>query len=71
MNFLELGLSEQTVRAIEEFGIQEPTTVQSDVIPSILEGKDVFTMLRKAAAKRCLTFFRWWTSSVPKARKTS
>ena len=29
MNFLELGLSEQTVRAIEEFGIQEPTTVQS------------------------------------------
>lgn len=51
MNFLELGLSEQTVRAIEEFGIQEPTTVQSDVIPSILEGKDVFTIAPQGCGK--------------------
>ncbi len=49
MNFSELGLSEQTIRAINEFGITEPTTVQADVIPSILEGKDVFTI----APQRC------------------
>lgn len=49
MKFSELGLSDQTIRAIEEFGIVEPTTVQADVIPSILEGKDVFTI----APQRC------------------
>ena len=49
MNFTELGLSEKTIHAIDEFGIKEPTTVQTDVIPSILQGKDVFTI----APQRC------------------
>lgn len=49
MNFKELGLSPKTIKAIDEFGITEPTTVQSDVIPSILLGKDVFTI----APQRC------------------
>ena len=44
MNFLNLGLSEKTVKAINESGIVAPTTVQTDVIPAILEGKDVFTI---------------------------
>ncbi len=49
MKFIDLGLSEKTVQAIQEFGIQEATTVQSDVIPSILQGKDIFTI----APSRC------------------
>lgn len=49
MNFTDLGLSEQTVKAIDEFGISEPTTVQADVIPAILEGRDIFTI----APTRC------------------
>ena len=49
MNFTDLGLSEKTIKAIDEFGIKEPTTVQADVIPSILQGKDVFTI----APQRC------------------
>ena len=44
MNFKDLGLSEQTIKAIDEFGITEPTTVQADVIPAILQGRDVFTI---------------------------
>lgn len=51
MNFYDLGLSEKTVQAIEEFGIKEPTTVQSDVIPSILQGKDVFTIAPQGCGK--------------------
>ncbi len=51
MNFADLGLSEQTIKAIEEFGIKEPTTVQADVIPSILEGRDVFTIAPQGCGK--------------------
>lgn len=51
MNFLELGLSPKTVQAIDEFGITEPTTVQADVIPSILQGKDVFTIAPAGCGK--------------------
>ncbi len=51
MKFLELGLSEKTVQAIDEFGITEATTVQSDVIPSILQGKDVFTIAPSGCGK--------------------
>lgn len=51
MNFLDLGLSGKTVQAIDEFGITEPTTVQSDVIPSILQGKDVFTIAPSGCGK--------------------
>lgn len=51
MNFLDLGLSEKTTKAIEEFGINEPTTVQGDVIPSILQGKDVFTIAPQGCGK--------------------
>ena len=49
MNFKDLGLSEETIKAIDEFGIVEPTSVQSDVIPSILQGRDIFTI----APARC------------------
>lgn len=51
MKFLDLGLSEKTIQAIDEFGIIEPTTVQSDVIPSILQGKDVFTIAPAGCGK--------------------
>lgn len=49
MNFRELGLSENTVKAIDEYGITNPTTVQADVIPAILQGRDIFTI----APARC------------------
>lgn len=49
MSFEKIGLSENTIKAIRELGMEKPTTVQYDVIPSILEGKDVFTI----APARC------------------
>ncbi len=51
MSFSHLGLSQQTVQAIEEQGIFKPTTVQVDVIPSILEGKDIFTIAPTRSGK--------------------
>lgn len=57
MKFEDLGLSEKTIKAIKEVGIGEPTTVQCDVIPSILEGKDVFTIAPGGCGKTCSYVF--------------
>ena len=51
MNFLDLGLSGKTVQAIDEFGITEPSTAQIDFVPSILQGKDVFTIAPSGCGK--------------------
>lgn len=53
MNFTDLGLSENTIRAINESGMTTPTTVQADVIPSVLAGKDVFTIAPAGCGKTC------------------
>ena len=57
MNFADLGLSEKTIKAINEAGIKAPTTVQADVIPSVLEGKDVFTIAPAGCGKTCSYVF--------------
>ena len=57
MNFKDLGLSEKTIKAIEETGIKKPTTVQIDVIPSILEGKDIFAIAPGRCGKTCSYVF--------------
>lgn len=57
MNFTDLGLSEKTIKAINEAGITAPTTVQTDVIPSVLEGKDVFTIAPAGCGKTCSYVF--------------
>lgn len=57
MSFKDLGLSEKTIQAIEDLGYQEPTTVQKDVIPSILAGKDIFTIAPAACGKTCSYIF--------------
>ncbi|MBR1649144.1 MAG: DEAD/DEAH box helicase [Alphaproteobacteria bacterium] len=51
MNFLDLGLSEHTVKAVNESGIITPTTIQNDVIPAILAGKDIFTIAPRGCGK--------------------
>lgn len=57
MNFNDLGLSEKTIQAITEAGINEPTTVQADVIPSVLAGKDVFAIAPAKCGKTCAYVF--------------
>ncbi len=53
MDFKDLGLSEPTIKAIADAGLTTPTTVQADVIPSILAGKDVFTIAPARCGKTC------------------
>ncbi len=41
MNFEELGLNDDILRAVEELGYKEPTPIQEKAIPPILAGKDL------------------------------
>ena len=41
MQFTDLNLSTEVLRAIEEMGYKEPTLIQEKSIPVLLEGKDV------------------------------
>lgn len=57
MSFSDLGLNEKTIQAITDLGYEEPTTVQKDVIPSILKGQDIFTIAPAACGKTCSYIF--------------
>lgn len=39
--FSELGLSDDIVSALSQLGFEEPTPIQQEAIPSLLEGRDV------------------------------
>lgn len=41
MPFTRLGLSEDVIRGVEAMGYEEPTPIQQEAIPHILEGRDV------------------------------
>ena len=41
MTFDQLGLSAEILRAIHDQGYTEPTPIQAQAIPPILDGKDI------------------------------
>ena len=51
MNFADLGLPEETVRKLEKAGYEKPTKVQEEVIPAMLEGKQVLVLSRTGSGK--------------------
>lgn len=57
MSFKDLGLNEKTIQAITDLGYSEPTTVQKDVIPSVLAGRDIFIIAPSACGKTCSYIF--------------
>ena len=40
-SFEELGLSEKTLSAVKRMGFTQPTPVQEQAIPLVLEGRDI------------------------------
>ena len=51
MQFSELGLSEQLLKAVAEQGYQTPTPIQAQAIPVILEGRDVLAGAQTGTGK--------------------
>lgn len=51
MSFSTLGLSEPILRAVAETGYSEPTPIQAQAVPVILEGKDVLAAAQTGTGK--------------------
>ncbi|WP_298809460.1 DEAD/DEAH box helicase [uncultured Sphingomonas sp.] len=51
MSFAHLGLAEPLVRAIEAKGYSEPTPIQRDSIPTLLEGRDLLGIAQTGTGK--------------------
>ncbi len=62
MSFADLGLSEELLKAIADSGYDEPTPIQSAVIPSVLMGKDLIGIAQTAPARPRVSSCRCSTS---------
>jgi len=49
--FNELGLAEPILRALEDAGYNEPTPIQREAIPALLEGRDVLGIAQTGTGK--------------------
>lgn len=50
-SFFELGLSEHSVQVLEQQGIVQPTIIQSQAIPALLEGKNILGLASTGSGK--------------------
>lgn len=51
IKFEDLGLSENILRALAEYGYESPTPIQEKTIPYIMEGKDVLGLSQTGTGK--------------------
>ena len=51
MNFADLGLSDELLRAVDEAGYSEPTPIQASAIPSVLMMKDIIGIAQTGTGK--------------------
>ncbi|MEQ8196647.1 MAG: DEAD/DEAH box helicase [Clostridiaceae bacterium] len=51
INFKELGLNENVLKAIDDMGFEEPSKIQAAVIPVLLEGHDVIGQAQTGTGK--------------------
>ncbi|MHB8533016.1 MAG: DEAD/DEAH box helicase, partial [Solirubrobacteraceae bacterium] len=51
MDFAELGLSESTLRALQDVGYESPSPIQEQAIPSLLAGRDVIGQAQTGTGK--------------------
>ncbi len=51
MNFSDLGLSPEVLRAVEEAGYSQPTPIQERAIPIVLQGRDVLGCAQTGTGK--------------------
>ena len=49
--FITLGINNDIIRALNEMGFEEPTPIQQEGIPPLLEGKDLIGQAQTGTGK--------------------
>ena len=53
LNFKDIQISENILKALDEIGYEQATPIQSEAIPTLLEGKDVIGLAQTGTGKTC------------------
>ncbi|MFZ9187833.1 MAG: DEAD/DEAH box helicase, partial [Algoriphagus sp.] len=51
IKFSDLGISEEILRAVEEMGYTQPSPIQQQAIPFVLQGRDVIGQAQTGTGK--------------------
>jgi ATP-dependent RNA helicase DeaD len=51
LTFRDLGLSEKVLKALDDMGFEEPSPIQEQAVPTLLEGKDVIGQAQTGTGK--------------------
>ena len=51
LTFDQLGLSQQVLKAVQDMGFEEASTIQSEAIPVAMEGKDLVAQAMTGSGK--------------------
>ena len=47
MNFADLGLSDEVLKAVSDAGYSDPTPIQKGAIPNVLMGRDILMVIQE------------------------
>lgn len=67
-NFVDLGLSEAALAAVERLGYENPTPVQLQAIPLVLEGRDLIAAASTGTGKTA-AFLLPILSTLPRGKR--
>ena len=56
--FADLGLSESTLHALRDVGYEQPSPIQEQAIPVLMEGRDMIGQAQTGSGKTCIDLLR-------------
>ena len=63
LKFEELSLSQEIQKAVEDLGYEEATSIQSQTIPLLLQGRDIIGQSQTGSGKTAAFGIPYWKKS--------
>ena len=66
IEFNQLGISAEILRALDEMGFVQATPIQAQAIPAVMEGRDVIVRLRPVRERPAPMAYRPYSCVIPR-----